>query len=136
MRIDPVRQGLSARASGEFIATLLEQTMPMIRANGTALYYEDTGGPGSPVVFSHGLLWNTGLFAPQIAVLKDRYRCIYRHGLAVSAVELRNARQCASRALLSSFTLRGQRNTLTWRPYGQSLLIIYIANLKIYIVSC
>jgi 3-oxoadipate enol-lactonase len=54
--------------------------MPMIRANGTALYYEDTGGSGAPVVFSHGLLWNSGLFAPQIAVLKDRYRCIaYDH---------------------------------------------------------
>jgi 3-oxoadipate enol-lactonase len=52
----------------------------MIRANGTALYYEDTGGAGSPIVFSHGLLWNTTLFAPQIAVLKDRYRCIaYDH---------------------------------------------------------
>jgi 3-oxoadipate enol-lactonase len=54
--------------------------MPMIRANGTALYYEDTGGSGAPVVFSHGLLWNSTLFAPQIAVLKNRYRCIaYDH---------------------------------------------------------
>jgi 3-oxoadipate enol-lactonase len=54
--------------------------MPMIRANGTALYYEDTGGAGAPVVFSHGLLWDTKLFAPQIAVLKDRYRCVaYDH---------------------------------------------------------
>jgi 3-oxoadipate enol-lactonase len=54
--------------------------MPMIRANGTALYYEDTGGPGAPIVFSHGLLWNTTLFAPQIAALKSRYRCIaYDH---------------------------------------------------------
>jgi 3-oxoadipate enol-lactonase len=54
--------------------------MPMIRANGTALYYEDTGGSGAPVVFSHGLLWNCSLFAPQIAVLKERYRCIaYDH---------------------------------------------------------
>jgi 3-oxoadipate enol-lactonase len=54
--------------------------MPMIRANGTALYYEDTGGSGAPVVFSHGLLWNTALFAPQIAVLKNRYRCVaYDH---------------------------------------------------------
>ena len=54
--------------------------MPMIRANGTALYYEDTGGTSVPVVFSHGLLWDTKLFAPQIAVLKDRYRCIaYDH---------------------------------------------------------
>ena len=54
--------------------------MPMIRANGTALYYEDTGGTSVPVVFSHGLLWDTKLFAPQIAVLRDRYRCIaYDH---------------------------------------------------------
>jgi 3-oxoadipate enol-lactonase len=54
--------------------------MPMIRANGTALYYEDTGGTGAPVIFSHGLLWDTKLFSPQIAVLKDRYRCIaYDH---------------------------------------------------------
>jgi 3-oxoadipate enol-lactonase len=54
--------------------------MPMIRANGTALYYEDTGGAGAPIVFSHGLLWNTTLFAPQIAALEDRYRCIaYDH---------------------------------------------------------
>lgn len=54
--------------------------MPMIRANGTALYYEDTGGSGAPVVFSHGLLWNSTLFSPQIAVLKNRYRCVaYDH---------------------------------------------------------
>jgi pimeloyl-ACP methyl ester carboxylesterase len=54
--------------------------MPMIRTNGTALYYEDTGGTSVPVVFSHGLLWDTKLFAPQIAVLRDRYRCIaYDH---------------------------------------------------------
>jgi 3-oxoadipate enol-lactonase len=54
--------------------------MPMIRVNGAALYYEDTGGTGTPIVFSHGLLWNSSLFAPQIAVLKQRYRCIaYDH---------------------------------------------------------
>jgi 3-oxoadipate enol-lactonase len=54
--------------------------MPMIRANGTALYYEDTGGTGAPIVFSHGLLWNTTLFRAQIAALKSRYRCIaYDH---------------------------------------------------------
>jgi 3-oxoadipate enol-lactonase len=54
--------------------------MPMLRINDTALYYEDNGGTGAPVVFSHGLLWDTGLFAPQIAALKHRYRCIaYDH---------------------------------------------------------
>jgi len=54
--------------------------MAMIRVNGTAIYYEDTGGSGTPMVFSHGLLWSTGLFAPQLRELKKRYRCIaYDH---------------------------------------------------------
>lgn len=54
--------------------------MPTINVNGTSLYYEDTGGAASPIVFSHGLLSNTDLFAPQIAVLKRRHRCIaYDH---------------------------------------------------------
>ncbi|MBA3540774.1 MAG: alpha/beta fold hydrolase [Deltaproteobacteria bacterium] len=46
--------------------------------NGTTLYYEDTGpgSTGETIVFSHGLLWSTELFAPQIAALRDRYRCI------------------------------------------------------------
>lgn len=52
--------------------------MPTIHLNGTHLYYEDTGpgSTGQTVVFSHGLLWNTSLFAPQIAALRGRYRCI------------------------------------------------------------
>jgi 3-oxoadipate enol-lactonase len=54
--------------------------MATIRVNGTSLYYEDSGGGGAPIVFSHGLLWNTALFAPQIAALKERYRCVaYDH---------------------------------------------------------
>jgi pimeloyl-ACP methyl ester carboxylesterase len=52
----------------------------MLRVNGTELYYEDTGGRGSAILFSHGLFWDTSLFAPQIAALKSRYRCIaYDH---------------------------------------------------------
>jgi len=54
--------------------------MPRLRVNDTELHYEDTGGSGEPIVFSHGLLWNTALFAPQMAALRDRYRCIaYDH---------------------------------------------------------
>lgn len=54
--------------------------MPDIRVNGTTLHVQDTGGPGEPIVFSHGLLWNTSLFAPQMAAFRDRYRCIaYDH---------------------------------------------------------
>ena len=52
--------------------------MPTLDVNGTTLYYEDTGpgSTGQTIVFSHGLLWGTELFAPQIEALRGRYRCI------------------------------------------------------------
>lgn len=51
-----------------------------IRVNGTDLYYEDTGGQGEPIIFSHALLLDSKLFAPQVAALKGKYRCIsYDH---------------------------------------------------------
>jgi pimeloyl-ACP methyl ester carboxylesterase len=50
--------------------------MPHADVNGQHLYYEDTGGDGPPVVFSHGLFMDHTMFAPQIEALKDRYRCI------------------------------------------------------------
>lgn len=63
--------------------------MPLVPVNGTRLWVEDTGDPpagappsggGAPVVFSHGLLWSTRLFDPQVAALRDRYRCVaYDH---------------------------------------------------------
>jgi pimeloyl-ACP methyl ester carboxylesterase len=54
--------------------------MAMLRVNGTELYYEDTGGRGPAILFSHGLFWDSSLFAPQIRALKFRYRCVaYDH---------------------------------------------------------
>ena len=52
--------------------------MAEIEINGTRLYYEDTGpgSTGETIALSHGLLWSTALFAPQIAALRERYRCI------------------------------------------------------------
>jgi pimeloyl-ACP methyl ester carboxylesterase len=50
--------------------------MPYAKVNGQNLYYEDTGGSGPAVIFSHGLLMDQSMFAPQVAALKDRYRCI------------------------------------------------------------
>jgi pimeloyl-ACP methyl ester carboxylesterase len=52
--------------------------MATIEIDGTSLYYEDTGpgSTGETIAFSHGLLWGTELFAPQIAALRGRYRCI------------------------------------------------------------
>jgi 3-oxoadipate enol-lactonase len=54
--------------------------MPHLRVNGTELHYEDTGGPGPAVVFSHGLLWSGRMFASQMARLAPLRRCIaYDH---------------------------------------------------------
>ena len=52
--------------------------MATFELDGMSLYYEDTGpgSTGETIAFSHGLLWGTELFAPQIAALKARYRCI------------------------------------------------------------
>ena len=46
----------------------------------TRLWVEDTGGNGPPVLFAHGVLWSTALFAPQVQALRGQYRCIsYDH---------------------------------------------------------
>ncbi|WP_342377396.1 alpha/beta hydrolase [Myxococcus stipitatus] len=67
--------------------------MPMLSVNGTELHYEDSEGPGEPILFSHGLLWSSRLFDPQVDALKGRYRCIaYDHrGQGRSAVPEVNA---------------------------------------------
>jgi pimeloyl-ACP methyl ester carboxylesterase len=50
--------------------------VPIAEVNGQKLYYEDTGGSGPPVIFSHGLFMDHEMFAPQVAALKGKYRCI------------------------------------------------------------
>lgn len=50
--------------------------MPIANVNGQKLYYEDTGGPGPAVVFSHGLFMDHEMFAPQVEALKSKYRCV------------------------------------------------------------
>src|SRR5579872_5606900 len=49
--------------------------MPFAQVNGQTLYYEDTGGQGA-VVFSHGFLLDTDMFAAQVEALKPSWRCI------------------------------------------------------------
>lgn len=44
--------------------------------NGQHLYYEDSGGDGPPVVFSHGFLMDHEMFAPQVAALTPEFRVI------------------------------------------------------------
>lgn len=50
--------------------------MPTLTVNGAGLYYEDQGTGPEAVVLAHGLLWDVRVFAPQVAALKDHYRCI------------------------------------------------------------
>ncbi len=50
--------------------------MPYAQVNNQKLYFEDSGGTGPTVIFSHGLLMDGSMFAPQVAALKSRYRCI------------------------------------------------------------
>lgn len=55
--------------------------MSTINIRGTVIGYTDSGAPdGLPnapaIVFGHGLLFSGWMFHSQIAVLKDRYRCV------------------------------------------------------------
>jgi pimeloyl-ACP methyl ester carboxylesterase len=50
--------------------------VPFAHVNGQNLYFEDTGGQGPAIIFSHGLLMDQSMFAPQVAALESRYRCI------------------------------------------------------------
>jgi pimeloyl-ACP methyl ester carboxylesterase len=53
-----------------------ENEVPYANVNGQRLYYEDTGGSGSVICFSHGLLLDRTMFAPQVTSFRDKYRCI------------------------------------------------------------
>ena len=65
--------------------------MPNTKINGQSIYFEDTGGAGQPVIFSHGLLMDHSMFVAQVQALRDRYRCISwderGHGLTQDAAE-------------------------------------------------
>jgi pimeloyl-ACP methyl ester carboxylesterase len=50
--------------------------MPIAEVNGQRLYYEDSGGSGPAVIFSHGLFMDHEMFSPQVETLRGRYRCI------------------------------------------------------------
>lgn len=50
--------------------------MAFADVNGQHLYFEDSGGDGAPVLFSHGFLMDHEMFEPQVAALSDEFRCI------------------------------------------------------------
>lgn len=50
--------------------------MPYAEVNGQRLYFEDTGGEGPPIVFSHGFLMDHEMFAPQVEAFRGTHRVI------------------------------------------------------------
>lgn len=50
--------------------------MATVRVNGIDIEYDDTGGDGPAVLFSHGFLMNRTMFDLQIEALAGHYRCI------------------------------------------------------------
>lgn len=50
--------------------------MPFADVNGQHVYFEDSGGNGTPVLFSHGFLMDHEMFAPQVAACSPEFRCI------------------------------------------------------------
>jgi 3-oxoadipate enol-lactonase len=44
--------------------------------NGQRIRYDDTGGSGPAVIFSHGFLMDRTMFEPQVEALRDAYRVI------------------------------------------------------------
>lgn len=50
--------------------------MPYAPINGQDIFFEDSQGPGIPIVMMHGFLMDQRLFDPQVTALAPRYRCI------------------------------------------------------------
>ena len=50
--------------------------MAFADVNGQHIRYEDSGGEGPPVIFSHGFLMDHSMFDPQVAALRGEFRCI------------------------------------------------------------
>lgn len=50
--------------------------MPFAEVNGQRIRFEDSGGPGPAVIFSHGFLMDREMFAPQVDALAPEFRVI------------------------------------------------------------
>jgi len=50
--------------------------MPFASINNQKIYYEDSGGDGTPIIFMHAFLLDTTLFDAQVEALAPKYRCI------------------------------------------------------------
>jgi 3-oxoadipate enol-lactonase len=58
------------------LPTLPDPLVQVTLSTGATVGVTDSGGDGPVVVFSHGLLMNHTMFAPQVAALRDGYRVV------------------------------------------------------------
>ena len=50
--------------------------MSVAEVNGQRISYQDSGGEGPAILFSHGFLMDGSMFDAQVAGLRDQFRCI------------------------------------------------------------
>lgn len=50
--------------------------MPIAENKGQIIFYEDSGGAGPVLIFSHGVLMDRTMFASQVAAFQHQFRCI------------------------------------------------------------
>jgi len=50
--------------------------MPYLDRGPARVYFEDSGGPGTPILLSHGFGASTGMWQGQVAAFQDRHRLI------------------------------------------------------------
>ena len=50
--------------------------MPVAEVNGQSINYEDTGGDGPAIIFSHGFLMDLTMFDAQVEALSGTWRCV------------------------------------------------------------
>ena len=89
------RGGEGGRSGGLGGAGQGGSAMPIAEVNGQRIYYEDTGGTGPPVIFSHGLFMDHEMFAPQVEALKSK---LPLHHLGRARPRRHGVRQAARRS--------------------------------------
>ncbi|HYH97800.1 alpha/beta hydrolase [Hyalangium sp.] len=50
--------------------------MPLVELRGQIIHYEDSGGPGRPLILGHEFLLDSRMFDPQVLVLSPEFRVI------------------------------------------------------------
>jgi pimeloyl-ACP methyl ester carboxylesterase len=96
--------------------------MPFLDVRDQRIHYQDTGGAGPALVFSHGLLMDESMWDAQVRELRGRYRCITwderGHGRTGPALQPFTYEDSAEDLLGLLRSLRVERATLIGMSQG------------------